>query len=112
VPPAAAATAGPTTRPPQRTVPVESPLYHAIVSSEGGKLQEWTLHYRGEKPLVIVGELGPRGLMVTPAPPPPVLEALPMKIERDAVRIGGEKPSDVLPLTAEQDGLRVQQTLR
>ena len=29
----------------QRLVTIESPLYHAVVSSEGGKLQELTLHY-------------------------------------------------------------------
>ncbi len=71
-PAASAVPAKPVERPPQKTVPVDTPLYHAVISSEGGKLQEWTLHYRGEKPMVIVGELGPRGVTVAPdasAPP-------------------------------------------
>jgi YidC/Oxa1 family membrane protein insertase len=50
--------------------------------------------------------------MVAPSPSVAVLDPLPMKIERDGVRIGGEKPSDILPLTAGDDGLRVTQTLR
>ena len=53
-------------RPPQRLVTVESPLYRDVVSSEGGKLQELVLRYRGEKPMVIVGDLGPGGLHLAP----------------------------------------------
>jgi YidC/Oxa1 family membrane protein insertase len=112
VPPAAAAPARPAERPLQRTVPVESPLYHAVVSSEGGKLQEWTLHYRGEKPMVIVGELGPRGLVVAPAERTTATDSLPMTIGRDDVRVGPDKAADALPLTGESDGLRVQKTMR
>jgi YidC/Oxa1 family membrane protein insertase len=104
--------AKPVVRPPQRTVPVDGPLYHAVISSEGGKLQEWTLHYRGEKPMVIVGELGPRGLMVGPSPGTTGAEPLPMSIERDAVRVGSQAPAEALPLTGDQDGLKVQQTMR
>ena len=111
--PQAAATpsAPPGPRPPQRTVPVDSSLYHAAVSSEGGKLQDWTLHYRGEKPMVIVGELGPRGLVVGAPEAAVTAEPLPMAIQRDNVKLGPEKPADSLPLTAESDGLRIQQTV-
>ena len=110
--PAAAAPAQPMPRPPSRTVPVDTPLFHAVVSSEGGKLQDWTLHYRGEKPMAVVGELGPRGLVV--APPEAVMTAdpLPMVIERDNVRLGADKPMDTLPLVAEGDGLRIRQALQ
>src|SRR5687767_13777590 len=61
------AEAAPTPRPPQRTAEVTTPLYHAIVSSEGGKLQEWTLDYRGKKSVVLLGEFGPAGLTLGPA---------------------------------------------
>src|SRR5262245_9530089 len=53
-------------RPPQRIAGVSSPLYEGAVSSEGGKLQVWTLKYRGEKPMIIIGELGPSGLLLAP----------------------------------------------
>src|SRR5438105_1784831 len=58
-------------RPAQRTVAVEAPLYTAVVSSEGGKLQEWTLKYRGLKPMVAVGEFGPLGLLIGADQRPP-----------------------------------------
>ena len=51
-------------RPAQKLARVESPRYIAVVSSEGGKLQEFNLRYRGDKPMVIVGSLGPTGLTV------------------------------------------------
>src|SRR5215470_16631964 len=34
-----------TPRPLEQTARVETPLYDAVVSSAGGKLREWTLHY-------------------------------------------------------------------
>src|SRR5207244_6197531 len=55
----------PVARPPQRTAAVDGPLSRAIVSSEGAKLLEWTLKYRGEKPMVVIGEFGPAGLLVS-----------------------------------------------
>ena len=63
LPPPRSREASPT--PPQRLVSVETPLYTAVVSSEGGKFQEFTLRYRGEKPMVLLGELGPTGLAMT-----------------------------------------------
>jgi YidC/Oxa1 family membrane protein insertase len=111
VPPAAAAPVKASERPPQRTVPVETPLYRAVVSSEGGKLQEWVLHYRGEKPMVIVGELGPRGLIVT-STQAPTADPLPMTVARDSITLAPEKPSDMLPLAGTADGLRVHESLQ
>ena len=107
----APAPTSPGERPLQRTVAVETPLYHAIVSSEGGKLQEWNLKYRGQKPMVIVGELGPQGLLVAPdtsSPPTPVA----MTVSEDVVRLGRDKPTDTLVLMGDADGLRVRQALR
>jgi YidC/Oxa1 family membrane protein insertase len=97
-------------RPPQRTARLTAPLYQAVVSSEGGKLLEWTLHYRGEKPMVVVGELGPRGLVVGPAPSS--AEPLPMTVSTDAVVLGSGAPTGELVLTGEVGGLRVRETLR
>ena len=48
-------------RPPQRLVTVEAPSIGRWSAARGGKLQELTLKYRGEKPMVIVGDLGQRG---------------------------------------------------
>jgi YidC/Oxa1 family membrane protein insertase len=102
--------AKPGPRPPQRTVPVETPLYRAVVSSEGGKLQEWTLEYRGIKPLVIVGELGPRGLIVGPAQAGGA-EPLPMVIAGDGLRVEPGR-AEALAMTGEEGGLRVRQSVR
>ena len=114
VPAPAAAATPPTERPPQRTVPVEAPLYRAVVSSEGGKLQEWTLLYRGEKPMVLVGELGPRGLVVTPTPAPPSHEApVPLAFGREEpLRLGAATPTEALDMRGQHDGLIVRQTVR
>jgi len=49
---------------PERTVSVDTPLYHAIVGSEGGRLLGWTLHYRGEKVLAERGQMGLSGLIL------------------------------------------------
>jgi YidC/Oxa1 family membrane protein insertase len=97
-------------RPPQRLAAVEAPLYRAVVSSEGGKLQELILKYRGEKPVVIVGELGPTGLHVSPDPSVPAA-VVPMALSAEAVSV---KPgrAESLVLAGEANGLRVNQTLR
>jgi YidC/Oxa1 family membrane protein insertase len=105
-PPAASAP-----RPPQRTVAVDGPLYRAVVSSEGGKLQEWTLHYRGAKPVVVVGEIGPHGLVVGP-PTAAGGEPLPMAVAQDGpVKLGADKPAETLELTGEDQGVKVRQSL-
>src|SRR4029434_9338296 len=49
---------------PERTAVVETPLYGAEISSAGGRVQGWELHYRGEKPMVASGMLISRGLLV------------------------------------------------
>ena len=96
-------------RPPQHVATVEGPLYRAVVSSEGGKLQEMTLHYRGEKPVVLVGETGPTGLMVGPREG--AGEVVPMEIDPRAVSLGPEQRSGALTMTGQVDDLRVRQTM-
>jgi YidC/Oxa1 family membrane protein insertase len=95
-------------RPPQRLATVLTPLYRAVVSSEGGKLQELTLHYRGEKPMVIVGELGPGGLVAGPAGRG---EPVPMELSTTELTLGAERPTGELRLTGEIEGIRVTKTL-
>jgi YidC/Oxa1 family membrane protein insertase len=95
-------------RPPQRVVVVETPLYRATISSEGGKLQAFALKYRGEKPMVVVGDLGPAGLVVGP---PGHTEPLPMVIAGGDLQLSREQPTANLVLTGEVDGLRVRETL-
>jgi YidC/Oxa1 family membrane protein insertase len=94
--------------PPQRTVAVESPHYHALVSSQGGKLQDWTLKYRGSKPLVIVGESAPVGLVIGPSTGP--LEPVAFSMPQEGLTLGGRQGAGDLVLEGERDGLRVQET--
>ena len=107
VPGPAAAAEG---RPPQRLARVSSPLYAASVSSEGGKLQEWTLKYRGDKPMIVIGELGPLGLVIGPPGSPG--EVVPFQLSPDALGLGPERPNGELHLTGTYRGLRVEQMLR
>jgi YidC/Oxa1 family membrane protein insertase len=100
---------GPAPRPPLSTATVETPLYRAVVSSEGGKIQDWTLHYRGEKPMVEVGEFGPQGLVTGPAGDPDVLA---MALGPNALRLGREQSAGQLVLRGEAWPFAVTQTLR
>jgi YidC/Oxa1 family membrane protein insertase len=111
-PAAAAAAPAPSSqapRPLQRLVTVESPLYRAVVSSEGGKLQELELRYRGNKPMVIVGDLGPGGLQIAPDASSPA-EVVPMTIDKDKLVLT-DKPGDLV-LTGGAHGLKIRLTLR
>jgi YidC/Oxa1 family membrane protein insertase len=111
VPQPARATAGPRERrrPAQRTAVVEGPLSHAVVSSEGGKLQEWTLKYRGEKPMVGVGEFGPTGLIVGTEQRPG--EVVPMELSPHTLALDAPRPAGELSLRGQDDGLIITETL-
>jgi YidC/Oxa1 family membrane protein insertase len=94
--------------PPPALVTVESPLYRTVVSSEGGKLQEVVLRYRGDKPLVITGEQGPAGLVVTTNGGGPV----PMRFARDApIKLDAGDPKGTVVLEGAEAGLRIRHTL-
>ena len=97
-------------RPPQRLTRVSSPFYDAAVSSEGGKLQELTLKYRGDKPLVIIGELGPSGLVLAPSANASA-QVVPMDLATERVSLTREHPGEDLAMSTALDGLRVRQTL-
>jgi YidC/Oxa1 family membrane protein insertase len=96
-------------RPPQRTATVEGPLYRAVVSSEGGKLQEWTLKYRGEKPMVAVGDFGPTGLVV--GTERRAGEIVPMELTPAAITLSGQQPGGEMGLTGQDEGLIVSESL-
>src|SRR4029453_17562909 len=104
-PVAAAATTEP---PPQRLARVTAPLYDAVISSEGGKLQEFTLKYRGEKPMVIVGDLGPAGLVIGPKDGTSGT-VIPMQLSAEAAAAAPHKPTQELVLTGTHEGLRVRE---
>ena len=110
VPVLPAPAAGAESRPPQRLTRVVSPLYGAAISSEGGKLQELTLKYRGDKPMIIIGELGPSGLVLAPSGNTSA-QVLPMSIGAETVTVSRERPREELLLTGAMDALRVRQTL-
>jgi YidC/Oxa1 family membrane protein insertase len=97
-------------RPPQKITQVVTPLYQAAISSEGGKLQEFVLAYRGEKPMVAIGDLGPTGLVVLTEGNAGG-QVLPMQLSTESVRVGPQNPSQDLVLTGALDGLRVRHTL-
>jgi YidC/Oxa1 family membrane protein insertase len=96
---------------PERTAVVETPLYRAVVSSDGGKIQGWELHYRGEKPMVVPGMLMSRGLVVSrpgQAPRP-----IGLAISSDKVTLAAGGGAGELMLSGEDGfGLRVIETLR
>lgn len=98
-------------RPAQRLTAVDTPLYRAVVSSEGGKLQELVLKYRGEKPMILVGDLGPGGLVVASDASQPG-EPVPMTPSAEQLSAGPARPRAELVLTGQADGLRVRQTLQ
>jgi YidC/Oxa1 family membrane protein insertase len=93
---------------PQRMTRVATPLYDAGISSEGGKLQEFVLRYRGEKPLVSVGDFGPTGLVIGQQDSHQVL---PMRPSRDSIKVGPEPSSQELVLTGMFEGLPVRQSM-
>ena len=95
---------------PQRLTPVSTPIYEASVSSEGGKPQEFVLRYRGEKPMVAVGELGPTGLVIG-SEKAPVGQIVSLQPSSDSVKIAPGQGPQELVLSGAHDGLRVRETL-
>jgi YidC/Oxa1 family membrane protein insertase len=95
---------------PQLITRVNTKLYDAAISSEGGKLQEFMLRYRGEKPMVSVGELGPLGLVLVRGNSSSG-QVVAMQPSTEAIRLGSEQPTQDLVLTGSQDGLRIRETL-
>jgi YidC/Oxa1 family membrane protein insertase len=96
---------------PERLVVVETPLYRASVSSVGGALRQWQLRYRGDKPMVIPGLLGPRGLRVDRAGAPS--QVVEFAASGETLSLGRERPQGEVKLRGEDGfGLRLEETLR
>jgi YidC/Oxa1 family membrane protein insertase len=102
--------APPSTPPPQRLARVSDALTEAAVSSEGGKLQEWTLKYRGVKPMIIIGELGPLGLVLAPGGDA-AGQVVPMTLEPESLTLGPERSTGSITLTGAVGALRVREEL-
>jgi YidC/Oxa1 family membrane protein insertase len=97
--------------PPARSASIQTRLYEAEISSSGGKISRWELDYRGRKPMVITGILGPTGLLIQRAGTP--VEPLTFSLSADSVRPGPGGAQGEIVLSGEDGfGLRVTQTLR
>jgi len=90
---------------------VDGPPYRAVISSEGAKLLEWTLKYRGEKPMIVVGEFGSGGLLMASGEAPPA--TVPMNINNsDTLRLGPDAPVGDMIFTGDISQAAVKETLR
>ena len=95
---------------PERTARVIGPLYRAAVGSHGGDLSSWDLLYRGEKPMIIPGRLGPRGVTVErPGQPPRVVD---FSLSSDSIELGRGATGEMTLVGEDGFGLRITQTLR
>ncbi len=95
---------------PQKTVVVETPLYRARVASDGGRLLEWVLRYRGDKPMVVPGAFGFKGLILRRSQSE--LEPLAFEVKGDHLVLGPDQPRGEVALVAEDSfGIRVTETL-
>src|SRR6266508_1889781 len=95
---------------PERKAVVEAPLYRAVVSSQGGRLEAWDLNYRGQKPMVN-GDLGPRGLTVSRSGGP--ARAIAFAVSPDSLVLSKGADQGEVKLVGEDGfGLRITETLR
>jgi len=96
---------------PMKTAQVVGPLYKAQVSSHGGDLSAWELDYRGIKPMIVPGLLGPRGVTVERAGQPPrVLDFIVSPESLDLLRTGGR--GEITLVGEDGFGLRIAEILR
>jgi YidC/Oxa1 family membrane protein insertase len=115
-PPAAAVMAAPlppkdVAAVPDRTATIDAPLYQAEVTSLGGQLRAWELHYRGAKPMIAPGILVSRGLTVTRTGQAPRIVGFTLSV--DKLALGPAAPTGEIVLTGDDGfGLRVTETLR
>jgi len=96
---------------PLKTAQVTGPLYKAQVSSHGGDLSAWELDYRGTKPMIVPGLLGPRGITVERAGQPPrVVDFTIVPDSLDLSKMNGR--GDITLVGEDGFGLRITETLR
>jgi YidC/Oxa1 family membrane protein insertase len=114
----AVAVAGAVTIPPKEAPPVPqqkagvvTPLYRAVISSDGGRFDTWDLIYRGTKPMIVPGELGPLGLTVAEGANPP--RRIQMAISPRALNLTQGAGQGEMTLVGEDGfGLRVTEVVR
>ena len=95
---------------PERKTTVETPLYRAVLSSQGGRFETWDLNYRGLKPM-INGGLGPLGLTVSRSGGP--TQRIAFEISPDKLMLAQEAgPGEVKMVGEDGFGLRVIETMR
>ena len=96
---------------PERTVTIETPLYRATISSLGGQVKGWDLHFRGEKAMVLPGTVDNLGLVVLRPGQPPNPIAFAPSVE--AIKLDDSHPNGELRLVGEDGfGIRVTQVIR
>ena len=113
--PTAAAAAAPAPVPlapvPLRTARIDGPLYKAQVTSRGGDLSAWELDYRGLKPMIIPGQMGPRGITIERAGQPPRI--VDFSISSESLALGRAAARGEIILVGDDGfGLRITETLR
>jgi len=113
--PAPAAVAAPSPVPtaavPLRTARVDGPLYKAQVSSRGGDLSAWELDYRGLKPMIVPGLMGPRGITIERAGQPP--RVVEFSLSTELLDLGPAGARGEITLVGDDGfGLRITETLR
>jgi YidC/Oxa1 family membrane protein insertase len=123
--PAAKPAVSPASAPPQAVAPVpvavatvplgtarvDGPLYKAQVSSRGGDLSGWELDYRGLKPMIVPGQLGPRGITIERAGQSP--HVVDFTLSPESLSLGRAAARGEITLVGEDGfGLRITETLR
>jgi YidC/Oxa1 family membrane protein insertase len=94
-----------------RKAVVETPLYRAVIDSRGARFETWTLHYRGEKPMVVNGVLGAWGLTVSRGGV--TGQPVAFSVSAESLKLGADTPEGEIKLTGEDGfGLRITETLR
>jgi YidC/Oxa1 family membrane protein insertase len=96
---------------PDRTATVETPLYRAAITSRGGEIQSWVLDYRGQKPMIVPGLLGPSGLRILRQGLPPRI--IGFRLSAASLKLDNATPRGQLELVGgDGAGLRITQVLR
>lgn len=96
---------------PLRTARVDGPLYKVQVSSRGGDLSAWELDYRGLKPMIVPGQMGPRGVTIERAGQPP--RVVDFSLSPESLGLGRAAARGEITLVGDDGfGLRITETLR
>src|SRR5262249_19537003 len=98
-------------RAPERICTIETPLYRAVLGSNGGEMKAWELNYRGVKPMVVDGLLGLKGMEISRAGMP--AQVVSFSVSPEELRLGGQITQGSVKLTgADAYGLEVTEVLQ